>query len=198
MPFSPTTYEEKPYNRCIDCVHIGKKCDGPDFLAMEIPRLCEWSRMRKDYLHRKDAKWTNAYIAERADVSKTTVDRFFVGDIEDLKFSTAARIIKVLVNGTWGQYPCSMAANEDNSKTESEFERLRELLSEEKAKTAYLKDQVAFKEEQMRLKDQQIADRGKLLDERRDFLHRKDRVIVILAVLLGVCVLSILGLFWLG
>ena len=115
MSFLLPNNEEKPYNRCIDCVHIGKKCDGPDFLAMEIHRLCEWARLRKEYLHRKDAKWINAYVAERAEMSLTTVNRFFSGDIDDLKFSTAARILRVLVDGTWGQYPCAMVTDGDDA-----------------------------------------------------------------------------------
>lgn len=224
MPYSPATYEEKPYNRCIDCMHIGKKCDGPDFLAMEIPRLCEWCRLRKDYLHSQDAKWTNAFIADAAEVSKKTVDRFFAGDIDDLKITTAARIIKVLVNGTWGQYPCAMAAMAekeevyvDNPAIVEQCRHLQETLDAltiahkrevaeireyEQGRIEYLKEQVRFKEEQMRAKD-------KLLDERRDFIKRKDRWIAILAISLALTVLIIIaalvidsmnpdvGFFWL-
>ena len=112
----------KPYIRCIDCDHIGVNC-GPDFLAMDIPHLCEWARLRKDYLHRKDKKWTIAYISEQSDISKNTVDRFFNGRLDDLNFTTAARIIRVLVNGTRGQYPCMMA--EDKEYTDiMKFKRL--------------------------------------------------------------------------
>lgn len=124
--------ENKPYNRCVDCDHLGTNCDGPDFLAMEIPRLCEWARLRKDYLHRKDPKWTVAYISEQADISKTTVDRFLNGRIEDLTFTTAARIIRVLIDGSWGQYPCTIA--DDREYTElMRFKRLlaAEIISQE-------------------------------------------------------------------
>ena len=180
MPFPRPNPGEKPYNRCIDCEYIGQICDGPDFLAMDIHRLCEWSRLRKDYLHRHDAKWTNAHIAERADMSLTTVNRFFAGDIEDLKFSTAARIIRVLVNGTWGQYPCTMAAGENSTETiEAERDRLREQLAEEKSRTAYLMEQDRFK-------DKLIAERDELADKQRRDMH-------ILAALLGVCVVAIIG-----
>lgn len=224
MPFSPATYEEKPYNRCIDCVHIGKNCDGPDFLAMDIPRLCEWCRLRKDYLHSQDKKWTNAYIADAAGLSEKTIKRFFVGDVDDLKLTTAASIIKVLVNGTWGQYPCALAALAekeevyvDNPAIVEQCRRLQESLDSltithkreiaeireyEQGRIEYLKEQVRFKEEQMRAKD-------KLLDERRDFIKRKDRWIAILAVSLAVALLLIIaalvldglnpdmGFFWL-
>jgi len=187
MPFTPSSFEEKPYNRCIDCIHIGRKCDGPDFLAMSIQRLCEWSRLRKAYLNSRDRKWTNGYIAEQADVSKTTVDRFFSGEIDDLKFTTASRILRVLVNGTWGQYPCAMAAGESDGADAAECKRLEDLLESERKKTEYLKEQVRFKESQMLAKDELIADRKR-------FLLLKDKTIRILAVLLGLCAALILGL----
>lgn len=105
--------ENKPYNRCISCESLGVNCDGPDFLAMDIPRLCEWARMRKTYLKNKDPKWTVVYVAEKSGVGETTVDRFLNGRIEDLTFTTAARIIRVLVNGSWGQFPCTAAADKE-------------------------------------------------------------------------------------
>ena len=183
MPYSPATYEEKPYNRCIDCRFIGKRCDGPDFLAMSIPRLCEWARLRKAYLTSQDRKWTNNYIAEQAEISRATADRFFAGDIDDLKFTTASRILKVLVNGTWGQYPCAMVA--DNI-SENDCEHFKELLASERQKTDYLKKQVEFKEQQMIAKDEQLK-------ERKRFIELKDKTIQILAALLGVCVVVIIG-----
>lgn len=155
MPYrSSTLFEEKPYNRCVDCIHLGVRCDGPNFFAMDIQRLSEWARLRKDYLHHKDFKWTNQYIAMQADVSYTTVSRFMVGDLDDIKFSTAAAIIRVLVNGTWGQYPCALASGEIDY--EPECQRLKELLDAERAKTEYLKKQVEFKENQMIEKDNTI------------------------------------------
>lgn len=195
MPFSPQTLEEKPYNLCINCAHIGKRCDGPNFLVMEMPRLCEWCRLRKDYLHRLDPKWSNAYIAEKAAVSKITIDRFLSGHAEDIKTSTIARVLKVLVNGTWGQYPCAMAATErepiyvDNPALVERCEQLQADLAAARAddqrKIDFLKEQIKFKEDQMASKD-------KLLAERYDFLKRKDKAIIWLSVLLGVAVLLLL------
>lgn len=194
---------EKSYSRCIDCEHIGKKCGGPDFIVMETTKLSEWCRLRKDFLHKSDSKWTNTYVAQQSDVSLATVSRFFAGDIDDIKLSTAARILRVLVNGTWGQYPCLMVGNDDaDPALESERRRLDELLTVERAKTDYLKEQVAFKEKQMIEKDKVIAERG-------DFAVKQRRDIVVLSALLGVCALAIIsalvvdllnpniGFFWL-
>jgi len=211
MPFTPKTLEEKPYNMCIDCLYIGKHCDGPNFLAMEMPRLSEWCRLRKEYLHAQDPKWTNSYIAKQADVSKVSVDRFLSGNFEDIKMSTVARILRVLVNGTWGQYPCAMAglsgsAEGDNSALSTECKRLQAELdsvkSDDRTKIDFLKEQIAFRDKELLTKD-------KLLDERADYLRRKDKYIRALAVALGfaiaiICAALILdrlnsdvGFFWL-
>lgn len=208
MPFSPQTLEEKPYNLCLNCAHIGKKCDGPNFLAMEMPRLCEWCRLRKEYLHGKDLKWTNAFIAEQSGLSKVSVDRFLSGNVDDIKISTIAKILKVLVNGSWGQYPCVMAANSEKEnvfvdnpilieKADNAIAQCRKLQEDLATMKAEHKDELAAAkaDEQRRLnflKDQ-IASKDKLLAERYDFLKRKDKIILCLAVLLGVAVLTVIA-----
>lgn len=101
MPFSPETLEEKPYNICISCSRIGQTCDGPNFLAMSVERWCEWCRLRRDYLG-----WKNNTVAEKASVSKVSVDRIMAGDVKDLRITTMQAVTKALVNGTWGQSPC--------------------------------------------------------------------------------------------
>lgn len=199
MSYSPANHAERPYNRCVDCTHIGKRCDGPNFLAMDIHYFCEWSRARKDYLHSQDTKWTNAYVADAANVSKKTVDRLFAGALDDLKLSTAAQIIQVLVDGTWGEYPCAMdSLNEDgsaerceqlqaaldNAKAAHDAE-LAKVRAFERSRIDYLKEQVKFKEEQLLAKD-------KLLGERYGFMRRKDKTIATLAVFLTLAVLIII------
>lgn len=216
MTFSPKTIEEKPYNMCLNCTHIGKRCDGPNFLAMSPERRSEWMRLRKDYLHGLEPdKWTNTYIAEASGVSKITVSRVLSGDMKDLRISTIESVLKVLVNGTWGQYPCAMAGDAqaetvyiDNpelakkaEESAAECERLRAMLekmtedrkadvsaahADDQKKIDFLRDQIKFKEERIREQD-------KLLEERRDFIYRKDRVIRWLSVLLGVAVLIIIA-----
>lgn len=196
MPASPATHE-KPYNRCIDCNHIGVRCDGPDFLAMEIPRLCEWSRLRKDHLHRNDPKWTNAYIAEESKVSKTTVDRFFTGKLEDLNFTTAARIIRVLINGTWGQYPCAMAADQESPDHTAVVEQCRQLQTALDSIGEHHRAEInairAESQETITLLKNGVAQRDKLLNERYDFLKMKDRAIAALSILLSVAVVAIIA-----
>ena len=83
MPFSPETLEEKPYNICISCPKIGQTCDGPNFLAMSVDRWCEWCHLRRDHL-----KWKNQTIADKAGVSKMSIDRIMAGDVKDLRITT--------------------------------------------------------------------------------------------------------------
>lgn len=190
--YSPQSYEEKPYNLCLNCIHIGKKCDGPNFLAMSTERWCEWVRLRKEYLG-----WTNANIAERAEISKVSVDRIMSGNIKDIRTTTMQAVTKALVNGTWGQYPCALAAMEttdaDKSVLTCECEHLRQELQEaheqERKKVDFLLQQIEFKEKQMEAKDDQLR-------ERCDFLKRKDRVIKGLSAALAVfIIIMIIDLF---
>lgn len=196
MPFSQKTLEEKPYNKCVTCVHIGKDCDGPNFLAMTTERWCEWCYLRKDYLD-----WTNAHIAELTDVSKASVDRIMSGNVKDLRNTTMQAITKALVNGSWGQYPCAMVGDSANAEiaeqckalqtaldklADEHREEIEEVRKAERGKIDFLQKQIAFKEHQMDMKDQ-------LLKERYDFLKRKDKVIALLGALFGVCLLVIIA-----
>lgn len=225
LPFSLKDIEEKPYNMCLNCAYIGKKCDGPNFLAMEMPRLCEWCRLRKDYLHNIDSKWTNAYIAEQSGMSKVSVDRFLSGNVDDLKASTIARILKVLVNGTWGQYPCSMASENDKeiitidnpeivAKLEAANKQCQKLQNTIDNMTAEHKENlsVAHNDEQRRIAflKEQIAAKDKIIEENYGFFKRKNKVIAVLAILLAITTTTIItalivdrlnpdkGFFWLG
>ena len=111
MPFSPETLEEKPYNICISCPHIGQNCDGPNFLAMSVERWCEWCHLRRDHL-----KWKNSTLSEKSGVSKISIDRIMAGDVKDLRITTMQAVTKALVNGPWGKSPCVLV-----TETEKEF-----------------------------------------------------------------------------
>lgn len=223
MPLTPQSLEEKPYNVCLNCIHIGKKCDGPNFLAMSAERWCEWCKLRKEYLG-----WTSAHVAEMAGLSKVTVDRVMSGNVKDLRSTTMQAITKALVNGTWGQYPCAMSADGayvDNpalvekaenavaqchrlqvtidTMTEDHRAELSSIRSEWQKKVDFLREQISFRDNQLSAKD-------KLLEERYGFIRRKDKATAWLSILLGLSVLIIItalvadalnpniGFFWLG
>lgn len=165
MPFSPETLEEKPYNICISCPKIGQTCDGPNFLAMSVERWCEWCHLRRDFLG-----WKNQTIADKAGVSKISIDRIISGDVKDLRISTMQAVTRALLNGSWGQSPCALVAETEKEirvdnpvivaqcqhlqntldTISEEFKREMEHVREEdQKKISFLMDQVAIKDKQI-------------------------------------------------
>lgn len=149
------TKEEKPYDKCIVCEHLGVCCDGPNFLAMTLERWCEWCRLRKEYLG-----LTNEKIAEDANVAKITVTRIMaLSNIGDIHLSTMQAVTRVLVGGTWGQYPCpldTVSIPSDCALLQAELDRSNERYQSARASIDHLKAQVAFNEKQIVEKDQTL------------------------------------------
>lgn len=183
MPFSPETLEEKPYNICISCPRIGQTCDGPNFLAMSVERWCEWCRLRRDHL-----KWKNAELADKAQISKISVDRIMNGDVKDLRITTMQAVSKALVNGSWGQSPCVLVTESekeiyvDNPVIIAQCQHLQNTIdslsadyktelaaarADAQKKIDFLRDQIAFKERQMDAKDKHI-------EWLQSLVHRKE------------------------
>jgi hypothetical protein len=165
MPFSPETLEEKPYNICISCPKIGQTCDGPNFLAMTVERWCEWCHLRRDYL-----KWKNQTIADKAGVSKISIDRIMACDVKDLRITTMQSVTKALVNGVWGQSPCVLVTETekeiyvDNPVIVAQCQHLQNTLDtlsvEYKAELAHVREEaqakIDFLRDQVSIKDKQI------------------------------------------
>ena len=165
MPFSPETLEEKPYNICISCPKIGQTCDGPNFLAMSVERFCEWCKLRRDYLG-----WKNQLVADKAGVSKISVERIMAGDSKDLRITTMQAVAKALVNGVWGQSPCVLVTETvreirvDNPVIVAQCQHLQNTLDslteEHKKDLAFIREEaqkkIDFLREQVAIKDKQI------------------------------------------
>ncbi len=165
MPFSTETLEEKPHNICISCPRIGQTCDGPNFLAMSVERWCEWCRLRRDYLG-----WKNQNVADKANVSRMSVDRIMAGDVKDLRITTMQAVTKALVNGSWGQSPCVLVTETekeiyiDNPVIVAQCQHLQNTLDtiaeENKIEKASIREEsqkkIDFLMEQITIKDKQI------------------------------------------
>lgn len=165
MPFSPESLEEKPYNICISCPKIGQTCDGPNFLAMSVERWCEWCHLRRDFLG-----WKNAIVADKAGVSKMSVDRIMACDVKDLRITTMQAVTRALVNGAWGQSPCVLVTETekeiyvDNPVIVAQCQHLQnslDKLSEDyRAELAYVREEaqnkINFLREQVAIKDRHI------------------------------------------
>ena len=169
MPFSPETLEEKPYNICISCPKLGQACDGPNFLAMPVERFCEWCKLRRDYLG-----WKNQIVADKAGVSKISVDRIMAGDSKDLRITTMQAVAKALVNGVWGKSPCVLVTETekeiyvDNPVIVAQCQHLQntlDTLSEE------YKNEIALIREEDRKKIDFLREQVKIKDRHIELLH---------------------------
>lgn len=178
------TKDTKPYDKCIVCEHLGVCCDGPNFLAMTLERWCEWCRLRKEYLG-----LTNEKVAEEANISKVSVTRIMsLSGIKDIHLSTMQAVTRVLVGGTWGQYPCpldTVSIPTDCALLQAELDRANERYQSARASIDHLKAQVAFNEKQIDSKDQQLKENDAVIRSAR-------RVSAFLATMLGMSLFVIL------
>ena len=159
--------EDKPYNKCLKCIHRDeKRCDGPRTSAMPLERWCEFMRLMKEA-----NGLTNQEISERSGVSIGTIESIMALTREqDLMRETARRIEDAII-GSSNQYPCYLAfegsvpvsnekmndalreleraleTNRDYSKAldnihESYREEMQLIRDDAQAKIAYLRSQV--------------------------------------------------------
>lgn len=115
MAKTKTDFGEKPYNRCLSCVHrTEKRCDGPRTSAMSLGRWCEFMRDLKEV-----NGLTNAYIAETSGVSIKTIERIMALNSDQDVMRETARMIEDAIIGSSNQYPCYLAFEQtypDNSE----------------------------------------------------------------------------------
>lgn len=181
-----------PYDICLECPHRGKTCDGPNFFAMTHQRRVEWCNALK-----KIRGLTNAQIAERAvlpdgtHLSKATVDSVLSGRTQDVKTSTWSAILRVLIGGCWGQYPCHLAAMLlEGEKAKGDGAMVEELKKENSFLTtriSFLDGQIASKDSLINSLEDQIADWTKIA-------KRKNKWIVFLAVSLVIILAAIIAI----
>ena len=93
----------KPYYRCLSCAEFRKACGGIPTRDLDLKSWCEYMRDIKETCH-----MTNAYIAEKSDVSIKTVEKIMAVNFEqDIMRSTARRIEQVVI-GPVAKYFCDL------------------------------------------------------------------------------------------
>lgn len=193
---------DNPYDLCLECPYRGKSCDGPNFFAMTHQRRVEWANALK-----KIRGLTNAQIAEQAvlpdgsKLPKATIDSVLSGRTQDVKTSTWSAILRVLVGGCWGQYPCHMAAMLlEGERSKGDSAMVEELKSEVKylqARIAVLDGQLATKDRQIAEIEKQAADQRSTISEQNKLLKRKDtRIVILVAALVLLMVMIIAALIY--
>ena len=103
-------FGDKPYNRCLSCPHRKVRCDGPRTAGLPLERWWEYMRDLKDV-----NGLTNAYIAEKAEVSIKTIEKVLgpTPPEADIMRDTARRLENAIIGAT-SQYPCYLAFEEEN------------------------------------------------------------------------------------
>ena len=115
----------KPYFRCLTCPRFRKLCGGRPTRDMDLDEWCEYMRDVKETFH-----LTNAFIAQEAEVSLTTIENIIaLNRNQDIMRSTARRIELVII-GPVRDHICYLdydknAVSETISKLQAEVEYWR-------------------------------------------------------------------------
>ena len=129
----------KPYYRCLSCPRFRRTCAGMPTRDMTLQEWCEFIRDVSDAFH-----LSNAFIAEKADVSLKTVERIeAINCDKDIMRSTARRI-EIVVLGLVGSHTCYL--DHDPTAATELIAQLRAVVdywkkeNDRKAKATYLQN----------------------------------------------------------
>lgn len=110
----------KPYYRCLSCAKFRSVCGGIPTRDLDLQNWSEYMRDVKEFAH-----LTNAYIAEKADVSIKTIERIMAINCDtDIRRATARRIEQVVI-GPVAKYFCDMDYDSSDAAN-----RIADLLSQ--------------------------------------------------------------------
>ena len=111
----------KPYYRCLYCQRFRQTCAGIPTRDMSLQEWCEYVRDVSDKFH-----LSNAYIAEKAEVSLKTVDRIEAINCDNDIMRPTARRIEIVVFGPVGSHACLL--DHDPAAADELINKLREEL----------------------------------------------------------------------
>lgn len=204
------------YEKCLSCDQLGINCDGPNLLAMETIDLGLWC----NELRKNNPGMTYDRVSADTELSKSAVRDFFTGKHDDCSMRTARTLARYITKGKWDDNPCGNLSNSEKAAYEETIRQLKKDVVWHEDKIKVLEDKIKSFEKNAEAMQTLIANTNaratqdkdflrKQLDERYKFIKRKDKAIVILSVLLGLCVLLIIsalvidrtnsgiGFFWL-
>ena len=93
----------KPYYKCLSCPFFRKTCASLPTRDLTLQEWCELIRDVSDVFH-----LSNAYIAEKADVSIKTVERIEALNCDKDIMRSTARRIEIVVLGPVGNHSCHL------------------------------------------------------------------------------------------
>lgn len=170
------------YEKCLDCPELGKTCDGPNFLAMETAELGEWCKTKLS--QRQGITYDR--VAAETGVSKSSIHGFLNGTHTDYRLDTIRPILKLIVGGNWDNNPCGSLNNSEKANYEETIRQLeREIEHRDQTIAHYEKDM-----EELKVMSRNANSRhSHSQDFLRGQIRKKDRVIYILAIALGLVLL---------
>lgn len=190
------------YSECVRCQKLGKECDGPNFVAMPPQELIAWCKERKKHLG-----LTNAKLADLSGLPQGTIDSLLANSHADYKVGTIQKLLQVLVGGKWAGDPCADPTGAASAELQ---EKIRTLESEIKHRDETIKELRKNNESLQTLVANTNARLTKDKDFLRDQLRGRNKAVGVLSLLLGICLLVIIGalvvdrlnpdkgFFWLG
>ena len=93
----------KPYYRCLSCPRFRNSCAGIPTRDMTLQEWCEYVRDVSDVFH-----LTNAYIAEKSEVSIKTIEQIEAINCGKDIFRGTARRVEIVVFGPVGSHYCCL------------------------------------------------------------------------------------------
>lgn len=125
----------KPYYKCLFCPRFRVVCGGRPTRDYDLKTWCELIRDVKEIFH-----LTNAYIAQKADVSIKTIDRITAINIEQDIMRATARRIEQVVLGPVGTHTCFIDHNDGTAEQISQLMAKIEHLEKENNRYAKIID----------------------------------------------------------
>ena len=123
----------KPYYLCFSCADFRKECGGLPTRELDNKEWREYIRDVMDFAH-----LTNAYVADKADVSLKTMEDISSGnDKRDIVRGNARRI-ELVVLGPVGRHQCKMKndfVSEEIKKLQAEVAYWKETAEDWKAES---------------------------------------------------------------
>lgn len=186
------------YEKCLTCGDLGKACDGPNFLAMETTEMGQWCNDKRKQI----PGMTYDKIAAETGISKSAVYGFLNGTHSDYRIETIRQIIKLIIGGRWDDNPCGNLSNSEKAQYE---ENARHLASE----IQWRDDKIQHLISENKTLHEHADHMSRIVNDRYEFLQRKDKIMRMLGVLLFLAVATIIaalvidglnpniGFFWL-
>ena len=169
------------YEKCLTCVDLGTACDGPNFLAMDTPEMGQWCNQKRKQI----AGMTYDKIAAETGISKSAVHGFLNGTHADCRIETIRPIVKLITGGRWDDNACGNLSNSEKAKYE---ESIRQLNSEIK----WRDDKIELLLAESQTIHEHADHMSKIVNDRYEFLKRKDKIMWLLGAMLFVAVATII------